>query len=278
MELDGPAPSSVTLVLDPPLAWAERAQADERIRRVSPSSVFQPPAAPSSVRRIPAPFYAVALVLGAILALIPAYPTIASLIAGETTLDEVRYENSYEGRSEREQAERLADEAAASMFTGDNAQKTLDALVAEIGGTQVDSLAFWGTRLSATVPSTPGATTYDDITLDRSEVASRTPTSIQPDPAGVADDLVDISTLDPSIMPDLIAQARELTGLEGAPLTDQWVYVSVRYVSGTDSRIPMFWIPIDDEYYDGNVYFALDGTVIDMDGGAPGSAAFEATE
>ncbi|MCI2958994.1 hypothetical protein MN032_14960 [Agromyces atrinae] len=276
--LDGPAPSNVALVLDPPPAWAERAREDDDVRRVSPSSVFEAPAARSSIRRIPAPFYAVALALGVILALIPAYPTIAALIAGETTLDDVRYESSYEGRSEREQSERLAEEAAANMFAGDNAQKALDVLAAEIGGTQVDSLTFWGTRLSATAPSAPGATTYDDISLDRGEVTNRTATSIQPDPADVAGKLFDLSALDPSIMPGLIAQAKELTGLEGDPLSEQWVYVSVRYVSGTDTRVPMFWIPIDDDYYDGDVYFTFDGAVVSMDGGAPGSAAFEASE
>lgn len=107
-------PSPVTVVMDPPDEWVLQAQADEHVRTVRSAPPFTPgekagaagaaaPGAPGTprratgLRRIPPVLYLVGALVGAGLALIPAYPTIGALFTGQTTLDEVRQASSSEG-------------------------------------------------------------------------------------------------------------------------------------------------------------------------------------
>lgn len=86
-------PSPVTILMDPPDAWAVQAQSDERVRTVRTAPAFTPTPEQqqrTSLRRIPPVLYLVGILVGAAVALIPAYPTIAALLTGDATLAEVR--------------------------------------------------------------------------------------------------------------------------------------------------------------------------------------------
>lgn len=81
------APSPVSIVMDPPDEWVRLAQQDERVRstRTAPTFTPEPESAGKTaggLRRIHPAFYVVAVLAGAALALIPAYPTIAAFAAG----------------------------------------------------------------------------------------------------------------------------------------------------------------------------------------------------
>ncbi|HEY1105830.1 MAG TPA: hypothetical protein VGE78_06750 [Agromyces sp.] len=282
------APSPVSIVMDPPDEWVRLAQSDERVRETRTAPAYLP--APSTaktaggLRRIHPAFYVVAVLAGAALALIPAYPTISAIASGETTIGDVRYANSWEGRmaaDERARADAEAAEAAevaaAGMFVGDNAAQAVDALVAELGSPQVVQLAFWGDRLAAVAPSAPGAMTLDSYGVLRGDVTDDGPAGSQPEPGVLDLQLFDATTFDASMMPELIARAKELSGLpEADPTRDQWVYVS-RSGSSDDGPPPVgVDVPVYGEYYDAWVTFSLDGEVVSMRGGAPGSASYEA--
>lgn len=284
------APSPVSIVLDPPDEWVQLAQRDERVRSTRTAAPFTPaPAAAGKaaggLRRIHPAFYVVAVLVGAALTLIPAYPTIAAIASGETTLGEVRYANSWEGRMAADEQARADAEAAeaeaaaaASMFVGDNAARAVDALVDAIGAGQVVQLSFWGEHLSAIAPSGPGEATLDSWDVVAGEVTNSGPAGSQPDPAALELQLFDARSVDTSLMPDLIAQAKELSGLsEPDPTrTDQWVYVSRSGSSDSGPPPVVLDVPVYGEYYDAWITFSLEGEVVSMRGGAPGSASYEA--
>lgn len=274
-------PSPVTIVMDPPDEWAVQAQSDERVRSVRTAPPFTPTPEQqrrTGLRRIPPVLYLVGIVVGAAVALIPAYPTIAALLTGETTLGEVRYASSYEGKAEAQAEAEAAEAAAANMFVGDNAAEAVELLTRRLGASEVTQLSFWSTNLSAVAPSSPGAPTLDSYFVTDGAVERTGAYSIQPALEELRLTLFDASEVDYSIMPSLIAKAKELTGLtEPNPgVTEQWVYLGRQSVDGFDEPQLVFAVPIDGEYYDGRVEFALDGTVVDLYGGAPGSVSSEA--
>ena len=279
--MSSPAPSAVTIVMDPPDDWVLQAQSDDDVRttRSAPPFTLRPDVkARPGLRRIPPILYVVGAVVGAALALIPAYSTIGALASGDTTLDDVRYASSWEGKAEAEQRAEDEAEAAASMFVDDNASRAVQLLIDELGSSQVTRLAFWSTNLSAEAPSAPGAQTLDSYHVSGGEVDRGGASGSQPEPGELEASLFDAAPIDYSIMPALIAEAKELSGLpEPDPDgPDQWVHLSVQNVSGFDERLLTFDVPIDGEYYDAWITFSLTGEVLDMRGGAPGSASYEA--
>ncbi|PJJ61521.1 hypothetical protein [Compostimonas suwonensis] len=321
----GPA-TGVQLVMSPPDEWVQRAASDERVRTtrtappqtagaamstagtvsapsgasvpttaiLNPSSSVAPAAGPatkpprtSGLRRIPPVFYVLGILLGAGLALVPCYPTIAAIANGETTLDEVRRPHTSEGEYEQYQAEqaaqeeaRRAAEAAADMFVGDNAQKAVDAIVEAAGGPQLTSLYFGGQFASADAPSSPGAQTLD--TFDYTDgVATRDGAAAsQPDPGELDAELFDVSGIDMRMLPSLVERAKQLSGLGDAlaPGSSQSAYIGVTPVVIDDAlqyRV-MIRIPVDGEYYDASIGFDPTGIVLEMSGGAPGSESYQA--
>jgi hypothetical protein len=279
--LASPAPSPVTIVMDPPDDWVLQAQSDDDVRKTRSAVPFTPQPdtkARPGLRRIPPILFVVGAVVGAAVALIPTYPTIGALASGETTLDDVRYASSWEGKAEAEQRAEDEADAAASMFVDDNATRAVQLLIEELGSSRVTRLAFWATNLSAEAPSSPGAQTLDGFSVSRGVVDRGGPSGSQPEPGELDALLFDAAPMDYSIMPQLIAEAKELSGLPelDSDGPDQWVYLSVQYVSGFDERLLTFDVPVDGEYYDAWITFSPTGEVLDMRGGAPGSASYEA--
>ncbi|WP_350348805.1 hypothetical protein ABIQ69_02400 [Agromyces sp. G08B096] len=274
-------PSAATIVMDPPDDWAVQARSDERVREVRTAPPFTPApehAQRAGLRRIPPAVYVVGALVGAAVALIPAYPTIAALMSGQTTLGEVRHAASDEGRAEAEAEAEAAAEAAAGMFVGDNAERAVGLLAEELGSPQVTQLSFWGSRLSAVAPSAPGAATLDDFLVERDGVERTGASADQPEPGELESLLFDASAIDYSVMPGLIAEARRLSGIEepDPDRPDQWVYLDRSTPPGSDAAQIVFDVPISGEYYDAWITFSTTGEVLAMRGGAPGSASYEA--
>ncbi|MFF2496505.1 hypothetical protein [Agromyces sp. NPDC058064] len=272
------APSPVTIVMDPPDDWVLLAQSDERVRTTRSADPFVPAPeagkdARTGLRRIPAPLYLVAALAGAALALIPAYPTIAALATGGTTLGEVRHASSEEGRAESD----AEAEAAAGMFVGENARVAVDVLIEGLDSNDVTQLVFWAANLSATAPSAPGAGTLDGYHVIDGEFENTGPAGSQPDPGALELMLFDATAVDTGRFPELIAEAQRLSGLDELdPEQDQWVYVSRSGSSETGAPPVVVDVPVYGEYYDAWVTFSLEGEVLSMRGGAPGSASYEA--
>lgn len=272
------APSPVTIVMDPPDDWALLAQSDERVRTTRSAEPYVP--APdaakgtkSGLRVIPARLYLVAALAGAALALIPAYPTIAALATGGTTLGEVRHASSEEGRAEAE----AEAEAAAGVFVGRNAQDAVAVLVDGLGSSDVTQLSFWSSNLSATAPSAPGAATLDGYHVTGGEFENTGPAGSQPAPGALELMLFDATAVDTGRFPELIAEAQRLSGLDELdPDRGQWVYVSRSGSSETGPPPVVIDVPVYGLYYDAWVTFTLEGEVRSMRGGAPGSASYEA--
>lgn len=275
-------PSSVSIVMNPPDDWVQQAQSDEQVRSVRTAPPFTPATDPTSsrsgLRRIPRFVYLAGILVGAAVALIPAYPTIAALATGDTTLAEVRHASSYEGKAEAEQRAQAEADAAANMFVGDNAARAVEALTNELGATQVTQLSFWATNLSAVAQSAPGDGTLDDFTVSGGEVERSGAASTQLEPGELELQLFDASAVDYSLMPALIEQAKELSQLQGADPDgdEQSVYVARKLVSGFDVPQIVFDVPISGEYYDAWFTFSATGEVLSMRGGTPGSASYEA--
>lgn len=279
--MSSPAPSAVAIVMEPPDDWVLQAQSDDRVRTTRSAPPFSPQRdlkARSGLRRIPASLYVIGAVVGAAVALIPAYSTIGALASGETTLDDVRYASSSEGKAEAEQRAEDRADAAANMFADDNASRAVQLLTQELGSSQVTRLSFWSTNLSAEAPSAPGAQTLDHFHVSGGEVERSGPSGSQPEPGELDALLFDAARIDYSIMPALIAEAKELSGLpEPDPDgPDQWVHLSRHSVSGFDEPLLTFDVPVDGEYYDAWITFSVTGEVLDLRGGAPGSASYEA--
>lgn len=275
-------PSTVSIVMNPPDDWVQQAQSDEQVRSVRTAPSFTPATDPTSsrsrLRRIPAFVYVAGLLVGAAVALIPAYPTIAALAAGDTTLAEVRHASSYEGKAEAEERAQAEADAAANMLVGDNAARAVEALTNELGATQVTQLSFWTTNLSAVAPSAPGAGTLDDFTVSGGQVERSGAASTQLEPGELELHLFDASAVDYSLMPALVEQAKELSRLHDPDPDghDQSVYISRTLVSGIDEPQIVFDVPISGVYYDAWFTFSATGEVLSMRGGTPGSASYEA--
>lgn len=272
------APSPVVIVMDPPDDWALLAQSDERVRMTRSAEPYVPApdsakAAKTGLRRIPAPLYLVAALAGAALALIPAYPTIAALATGGTTLDEVRHASSEEGRAEAD----AEAEAAAGMFVGRNAQDAVAVLVDGLGSSDVTQLSFWGSTLSVTAPSEPGAATLDGYSVRDGAFVNTGPAGSQPEPGVLELMLFPATEVDTTMFPRLIADARQRSGLDELdPERDQWVYVSRSGSSEAGAPPVVIDVPVYGEYYDAWITYSLDGEVLAMRGGAPGSESYEA--
>lgn len=275
------APSPVTIVMDPPDDWVLLAQSDERVRTTRTAEPYVPApeagkagkAAKTGLRRIPAPLYLAAALAGAALALIPAYPTIAALAGGETTLGEVRHASSEEGRAEAD----AEAEAAAGMFVGDNARVAVGVLTEGLDSNDVTQLVFWAANLSATAPSAPGAGTLDGYHVIDGEFENTGPAGSQPEPGALELMLFDATAVDTARFPELIAEAQRLSGLDELdPAQDQWVYVSRSGSSDEGAPPVVVDVPVYGEYYDAWITFSLDGEVLSMRGGAPGSTSYEA--
>lgn len=277
-------PSPVAIVMTPPHEWQRLAETDRTVRDLPSAPPFTPSAAAaagkrkSGLRRINPVFYILALLLGAGLALIPAYSTIGSVFAGETTIDEVRHASSWEGMREAEEKADAEQEAAANMFVSDNAARAVDSLVELIGGTQVTMLNMFGSTASIRAPSAPGAATLDDYLYVNGAAERSGAASDQPEPGELEQELFDLDAVDLSLLPHILDEAARLSGIDerDPDFPDQSVFVdnSVVVVNGEPVTMLVFTVPVDGEYYDAWLNFDMQGTAVSMRGGVPGSESY----
>jgi len=272
-------PSPVSIVMQPPFEWQRLAETDQRVRETPSAPVYQPPAEEArrgAVRRIHPAVYGLALLVGAALALIPAYPVIAALLGGQTTVDEIRYAVSWEGRQAAQNRADEESEAAANMFEPGNAQHALDELVGVIGGTQVTDITLFGSTATATAPSSPGAMTLDDYLYVDGAAERIGPASSQAEPDALTGLLFDVSEVDLSLLPSITDRIAGLTGIE--PVSEQTVSIGRSTVvsAGGSETMLVFTVPVDGEYYDAWLTFDMSGDVVGMRGGAPGSPSYAA--
>ncbi|MFC6357345.1 hypothetical protein [Luethyella okanaganae] len=274
------APSAVAIVMNPPDDWAVQALSDQAVRTTRSAPVWVPQASAantSRLRRIPVWAYGFGLLAGAALALIPAYPIMAQLVNGETTLDEVRSASGWEGRQAAEEAGQAEAAAEADIFVGDNARRQVDALVEKVGPF-VTSLSFWRADVAASAPTTPGAQTVDRFSVSAQTVTRDGADSTQPEPGELVEELFDATAVDYGIMGELITVAHGLSGIDPSESSDggQWVYLDKRpiFVNGETQTMLTFDVPVDGEYYNAWITFDTGGNVLSMRGGAPGSASY----
>ncbi|MFC4222292.1 hypothetical protein [Lysinibacter cavernae] len=279
--------SPVRIVTTPPFSWLRELETNTAVRSLpdapalteeqiagdgltsatTASSSTRKQAKPTGLRRIPAFCYVIAIIAGFGLTLIPAYPTIAALLDGSTTIDEIRA--SYEENGPNVGSSPTA--KPVDFFTGTNAQDALNAIMAASGNNQMMQLNIYSTFAGAEVLVTPGDSKVDDYIYRDGTATNDGPTLIQPDAEDAAEKAFDPATLDLTILPSLLAQAKELTGItefkEG-----QTPSMHIMKLGGVLS----ISVPLYADYYDAWVTFAPDGSVLSMRGGIPGSASYEA--
>lgn len=175
---------------------------------------------------------AIALVLAGIaLVLIPAYRTIGWTV---TNLAQGRWDGN-------------------DMRSGLHQQEAVDDLAAVIGSYDFVSVWFYDSFVLVEAPTFVGATTTDRYQWQYGRAGREGPYS------GVVDGLFDASTIDFSIVGELVAQAKADTGW-----TDfTSFYPSVR---ANDEGVPEIHISLSNDYYSASYTFTIQGDLIGRDG------------
>jgi len=154
---------------------------------------------------------------------------------------------------------------AVDFRSGSGLADAIDALVDEVGDPRFTHLVVGAEHVSATAPSSAGASTVDDYRY-RAGAAERIGPSVS-QPADIDAALFDVRGFDPDSLPGLIAEARRLGGLQVSEAG-----VTLQPSEETGLRIT---INVRDDYHSAFVIFAPDGSVMNLWGGAPGSEAAE---
>ncbi|NKY10952.1 hypothetical protein [Cellulomonas hominis] len=248
-------------LLDPaPADWRDAAQRDTTVRTMPEAPVWEAPPAPGRDRRgllrIPGVLLVVAFLAGVGLRAWPERDVVTSLAQGTSLSDAV-------AQRDRDRAE------AASIFPEVRTREVVDDLAEVAGGTQFTEVLLFQTYAVAEALTTPGAQTTDRFVWRDGGASRDGAATIQPDPAELPDELFDVTQVDWSVVERLTAQAAELTGIDDA----DGPTVIVRR-STTDEGAPLqVVVSVDDDYRDAWLTADASGNVIEMRGGAPGSAS-----
>lgn len=248
-------------LLDPaPADWRDAAQRDTTVRTMPEAPVWEAPPAPGRDRRgllrIPGVLLVVAFLAGVGLRAWPERDVVTSLAQGTSLSDAV-------AQRDRDRAE------AASIFPAVRTREVVDDLAEVAGGTQFTEVLLFQTYAVAEALTTPGAQTTDRFVWRDGGASRDGAATIQPDPAELPDELFDVTQVDWSVVESLTAQAAELTGIDDA----DGPTVIVRR-STTDEGAPLqVVVSVDDDYRDAWLTADATGTVVEMRGGAPGSAS-----
>lgn len=248
-------------LLDPaPADWRDAAQRDTTVRTMPEAPVWEAPPAPGRDRRgllrIPGVLLVVAFLAGVGLRAWPERDVVTSLAQGTSLSDAV-------AQRDRDRAE------AASIFPAVRTREVVDDLAEVAGGTQFTEVLLFQTYAVAEALTTPGAQTTDRFVWRDGGASRDGAATIQPDPAELPDELFDVTQVDWSVVERLTAQAAELTGIDDA----DGPTVIVRR-STTDEGAPLqVVVSVDDDYRDAWLTADASGTVVEMRGGAPGSAS-----
>jgi hypothetical protein len=248
-------------LLDPaPADWRDAAQRDTTVRTMPEAPVWEAPPAPGRDRRgllrIPGVLLVVAFLAGVGLRAWPERDVVTSLAQGTSLSDAV-------AQRDRDRAE------AASIFPAVRTREVVDDLAEVAGGTQFTEVLLFQTYAVAEALTTPGAQTTDRFVWRDGGASRDGAATIQPDPAELPDELFDVTQVDWSVVERLTAQAAELTGIDDA----DGPTVIVRR-STTDEGAPLqVGVSVDDDYRDAWLTADASGNVVEMRGGAPGSAS-----
>lgn len=167
------------------------------------------------------------IVAGAALVLIPAYRLI-----GWTASDLAQ--GRFDGRD---------------MRTGLHQQEAIDDLARVIGGYDFVAIYFYDGYVLAEAPSRPGATTTDTYQWRYGYAINDGPYS------GDIDGLFDASDIDFSIIPSLVADARDRVG---------WDQVTSFYPSmHAFDGVPEFTISLSNDYYSASFTYSVRGELVD---------------
>ena len=253
-------PERPEVVLDdaPDADWARRAETDQRVRDLPTADVWTAPRRgrpTGGLRRIPFIVFPVLAVLGFAGALYPAWHEVGRL-AETRSIDTVRAEHD------------AAAAAETSMFTPGNLQPAIDAVLA-LSGDEVTEVYVFDQWVRVTAPTSPGATTTDEWQYRDGEATHEGASLIQPEPEDVPRELFDASAIRWEDLPPLFDETERLTGIDDAD--DPMLWVSRMVWADEKPSDPQVHVSVSDDYYDGSVDFAVDGTVVGAYGGAPGS-------
>lgn len=171
------------------------------------------------------------VIAGVALALIPAYRTIGWTA---TNLAQGRWDGN-------------------DMRTGLHQQEAIDDLAAVIGSYDFVAVNFYDSYVLVEAPTYVGATTTDRYVWRYGRAGREGPYS------GAVVGLFDASTIDFSIVGDLVARARADTGW--AEFTG--FYPSVR---ADDEGVPQFGVYLSNDYYSASYTFTVQGDLIERNG------------
>jgi hypothetical protein len=153
---------------------------------------------------------------------------------------------------------------------GHRQQAAMDAVVDLTGSTLIAQATFYSDgALVVMAPSAPGAATIDSFGYRDGAAVRHGPATAQvQDPDAV---LFDIAEVDLAQVGALAAEAERLTGIPAPTHASATVH---RLDPTADDVTPVvIAFALRDDYYTGQVVFGLDGAVVMMSGGAPGSDA-----
>jgi hypothetical protein len=174
----------------------------------------------------------IALVLaGVALALIPAYRTIGWTA---TNIAEGRWDGN-------------------DMRSGLHQQEAVDDLAAVIGSYDVVAINFYDSYVLVEAPTYVGATTTDRYQWRYGRASREGPYS------GAVVGLFDASTIDFSILGDLVARAKADTG---------WTDFTAFYpsVRADDEGVPHFDVYLSNDYYSASYTFTIQGDLVERNG------------
>ena len=142
----------------------------------------------------------------------------------------------------------------------------LDDAVAEIaevvGSADVTYIGFYDEYVIVTARTSPRSTTVDTYMWRSGKAYRAGPGSFEPE---LATELFDTSTLDFSVIPELITIAKRDAGMND---TDD-VYPSVRRDYGADRPDdPVIFLSLSDDYFSASYVFSFDGEILEKSGSA----------
>ncbi|MGY5766404.1 hypothetical protein ACXET9_14535 [Brachybacterium sp. DNPG3] len=152
----------------------------------------------------------------------------------------------------------LDGEDLASYLRGpERAADALASLEGEIG-TTVTSVLIYDGWMEVDVPTAPGATTYDTLTIRGGRIDETRPATIQPEQA----DEFDLSEVDWTIIPTLFTTARDQLGFTDDDMRGEIQHASASRSTGTTTQLRLS-VYLNTPYANGSLHADAQGTVLE---------------
>lgn len=146
----------------------------------------------------------------------------------------------------------------------------VDALTAKAGADKVAQIMFEKGKVTAVAPGGPGAMVLNIYTYEKGE-ATRSDEPLQATPEQTQAALFDVDEVDFTTIPGLVDKAMEATGITEP--TELQVSVTRAIVGDSPAGAIEIVVSLTDDTAQGMVTTDVNGTVVSMSGGKPGSAA-----